>query len=165
MYVSARAWYRLGDVDKVIQVGAPKGVSRLLQRIGRANHRLDEPSEALLVPANRFEALECQAAITAIEKGELDGESPQPGALDIIPQFILNCLCSKADSPDTLYHEILTATPYQGLDRDDFDKLWQFTQDGGSALNAYERYQRLTKMTMARSRQLIAALFNGTGRT
>lgn len=133
-----------GNVDKVIQVGAPKGVSRLLQRIGRANHRLDEPSEALLVPANRFEALECQAAIVAIEKGELDGESPQAGALDIIPQFILNCLCSCADTPDNLYQQILNSTPYQGLERDDFDKLWQFTQDGGSALNAYERYQRLT---------------------
>ncbi|GEA08610.1 DNA ligase-associated DEXH box helicase [Alteromonas sp. KUL42] len=133
-----------GNVDKVIQVGAPKGVSRLLQRIGRANHRLDEPSEALLVPANRFEALECQAAIVAIDKGELDGESPQAGALDIIPQFILNCLCSSADTPDNLYQQILNATPYQGLERDDFDKLWQFTQDGGNALNAYERYQRLT---------------------
>jgi ATP-dependent Lhr-like helicase len=132
-----------GDVDKVIQVGAPKGVSRLLQRIGRANHRLDEPSEALLVPANRFEALECQAAITAIKKGQLDGETPQPGALDIIPQFILNCLCSKPSTSDLLYKEILNATPYQGLERSDFDKLWQFTLDGGSALNAYERYQRL----------------------
>lgn len=134
-----------GDVDKVIQVGAPKGVSRLLQRIGRANHRLDEPSEALLVPANRFEALECQAAITAINAGELDGDAPHAGALDIIPQFILNCLCSQADTPDTLYAQILNATPYQGLDRRDFEKLWQFTLDGGSALNAYERYQRLTK--------------------
>ena len=134
-----------GDVDKVIQVGAPKGVSRLLQRIGRANHRLDEPSEALLVPANRFEALECQAAITAINAGELDGDAPHAGALDIIPQFILNCLCSLADTPDTLYAQILNATPYQGLDRSDFEKLWQFTLDGGSALNAYERYQRLTK--------------------
>ncbi|NDV92931.1 ligase-associated DNA damage response DEXH box helicase [Alteromonas sp. 345S023] len=132
-----------GDVDKVIQVGAPKGVSRLLQRIGRANHRLDEPSEALLIPANRFEALECQAAITAIKKGQLDGEAPQPGALDIIPQFILNCLCSTSSTPDSLYKEILNATPYQGLERSDFDKLWQFTLDGGSALNAYERYQRL----------------------
>lgn len=134
-----------GDVDKVIQVGAPKGVSRLLQRIGRANHRLDEPSDALLVPANRFEALECQAAITAIKKGQLDGESPQPGAMDIIPQFILNCLCSYPSTPEALYKEILNATPYQGLDKDDFNKLWQFTLDGGSALNAYERYQRLTK--------------------
>lgn len=134
-----------GDVDKVIQVGAPKGVSRLLQRIGRANHRLDEPSDALLVPANRFEALECLAAIRAIDKGELDGEAPQAGALDIIPQFILNCLCSQPEHPDALYHQILTATVYQGLDRTDFDKLWQFTMDGGSALNAYERYQRLIK--------------------
>jgi len=119
-----------GDVDKVIQVGAPKGVSRLLQRIGRANHRLDEPSDALLVPANRFEALECQAAITAIKKGQLDGESPQPGAMDIIPQFILNCLCSYPSTPEALYKEILNATPYQGLDKDDFNKLWQFTLDG-----------------------------------
>lgn len=134
-----------GDVDKVIQVGAPKGVSRLLQRIGRANHRLDEPSEALLVPANRFEALECQAAIDAINRGELDGDAPQPGALDIIPQFILNCLCSAPAKPDALYEQCLAAAPYQSLDRDDFDKLWQFTVDGGSALNAYERYQRLVK--------------------
>ena len=56
-----------GSVDLVIQVGAPKGISRMLQRIGRANHRLDQPSRALLVPANRFELLECQAALEAIE--------------------------------------------------------------------------------------------------
>ncbi len=54
-----------GDVDLVICVGAPKGASRLLQRIGRANHRLDEPSKAILVPSNRFEVLECKAAIDA----------------------------------------------------------------------------------------------------
>ena len=48
-----------GDVDLVINVGAPKGASRLLQRIGRANHRMDEPSKGVLVPANRFEVLEC----------------------------------------------------------------------------------------------------------
>ena len=52
-----------GGVDQVIQVGAPKGVSRLLQRVGRANHRMDEASRAILVPANRFEVLECEAAI------------------------------------------------------------------------------------------------------
>ena len=52
-----------GDIDLVINVGAPKGSSRLLQRIGRANHRLDEPSRGILVPANRFEVLECNAAI------------------------------------------------------------------------------------------------------
>ena len=49
-----------GDIDLVINVGAPKGASRLLQRIGRANHRLDEPSRGILIPANRFEVLECR---------------------------------------------------------------------------------------------------------
>ena len=134
-----------GNVDLVIQVGAPKGVSRLLQRIGRANHRLDEPSRALLVPANRFEALECQAAMDAIAANQLDGERPQPGAMDILPQFILNCACSSPADPDTLYQQILDAPPYQGIDRATFDKLWQFTVDGGYALRGYDRYQRLSR--------------------
>src|SRR3546814_1543846 len=58
------------DVDCVIQMGAPKGSSRLLQRIGRANHRLDEPSEAILIPGNRFEYLEARAALDAVERSE-----------------------------------------------------------------------------------------------
>uniref|UniRef100_UPI000A4CC133 DEAD/DEAH box helicase n=1 Tax=Novosphingobium rosa TaxID=76978 RepID=UPI000A4CC133 len=62
-----------GDVDLVIQMGAPKGSSRLLQRVGRANHRLDEPSRALLVPGNRFEFLEAMAARDAVAAGERDG--------------------------------------------------------------------------------------------
>ena len=134
-----------GDVDLVIQVGAPKGVSRLLQRIGRANHRFEEPSEALLVPANRFEALECQAAIEAINQGARDGALVQPGAMDIIPQFIINCACSAAVSPHMVYQQILNASPYQGLTPDEFHQLWQFSVDGGYALKGYERYQRLTQ--------------------
>ena len=63
-----------GDIDLVINVGAPKGSSRLLQRIGRANHRLDEPSRGILVPANRFEVLECRAAIEAV--AELAQDTP-----------------------------------------------------------------------------------------
>ncbi len=63
-----------GGVDQVIQVGAPKGTSRLLQRVGRANHRMDERSRAILVPANRFEVLECEAAVEGVAAGELDGD-------------------------------------------------------------------------------------------
>lgn len=135
-----------GNVDLVIQVGAPKGVSRLLQRIGRANHRLDEPSEALIIPANRFEALECLSAIKAIKKGELDGEPPMAGALDIIPQFIMNCVCSEPSQLDEIYQQVLLAPPYGGVDNEVFTQLWRFTQDGGYALQAYERYQRLIEV-------------------
>jgi ATP-dependent Lhr-like helicase len=132
-----------GDVDLVIQMGAPKGVSRLLQRIGRSNHRLDEPSQALLVPGNRFEALECLAAINAIKKGELDGDPAQSGALDILPQFILNCLCSAPASIEEIYQQVLDAPPYSGIDKQTFTQLRHFTQNGGYALQAYERYNRL----------------------
>ncbi len=132
-----------GNVDLVIQVGAPKGVSRLMQRIGRANHRLDEASVALLVPANRFEALECQAAVDAIEAGQLDAEPLLAGAMDILPQFILNCACHEPVDPTALFSQITDAPPYQALEWNDFEKLLNFTKDGGSALQAYERYQRL----------------------
>jgi len=72
-----------GDVDLVINVGAPKGASRLLQRIGRANHRMDEPSEGLLIPANRFEVLECNAALRAIANDAQDTPAARAGSLDV----------------------------------------------------------------------------------
>ncbi|MCA8926982.1 MAG: ligase-associated DNA damage response DEXH box helicase [Alphaproteobacteria bacterium] len=132
-----------GDVDLVLQVGAPKGVSRLLQRIGRANHRLGEPSKAILVPANRFELLECQAALDAIEAGQLDGPPPQPGGLDVLAQHVVGMACSGPFHPDALYGEVTRAGPYAGLDRRDFDDVVGFVATGGYALGEYERYRRL----------------------
>src|SRR6201996_1942190 len=84
-----------GDVDCVVQMGAPKGSSRLLQRIGRANHRLDEASEAIVVPGNRFEYLEARAALDAVEQGELDADIFRAGALDVLAQHIMACACAK----------------------------------------------------------------------
>ncbi|WKW49588.1 ligase-associated DNA damage response DEXH box helicase [Rhodomicrobium lacus] len=141
-----------GDVDLVIQVAAPKGVSRLLQRVGRSNHRLDEPSRAFLVPANRFEALECRAALAAIERGQLDGEAPGPGSLDVVAQHILSCACGGPVLPDTLFDEIRTALPYADLSRETFDRLFQFAIDGGYVLRAYDRYKRLTVLPDGRYR-------------
>lgn len=134
-----------GNVDLVIQVGAPKGVSRLLQRIGRSNHRMNEPSRALLVPANRFEALECLSAINAIKKGELDGDYSLSGALDIIPQFIMNCVCSEPTTPHDVYQQVLNSQPYSALEKPLFMQLWQFTVNGGYALQAYDRYKRIAE--------------------
>jgi ATP-dependent Lhr-like helicase len=141
-----------GDVDLVIQVAAPKGVSRLLQRVGRSNHRLDIPSRALLVPANRFEALECRAALDAIEAGQLDGEAHGPGSLDVAVQHILSCACGGAIDPGRLYEEMRTAAPYAALDRGVFDRLFQFAVDGGYVLRSYDRYKRLAPMPDGRYR-------------
>lgn len=132
-------------VDLVIQVGAPKGASRLLQRIGRANHRLDKPSRAILVPANRFETLECQAAIDAIREMTLDGEEPGPGGLDVLAQHMLGMACSAPFDADEFFAEVRTAAPYANLDRADFDAVLAFVADGGYALRAYERFKRLRR--------------------
>jgi len=132
-------------VDLVVQVGAPKGVSRLLQRIGRANHRLDSPSQALLVPANRFEVLECRAALEGVRAGSLDGDPPKPGGLDVLAQHILGTACSGPFDADQLYGEVTRAAPYADLPRRDFDDVLDFVATGGYALRSYDRYRRLTR--------------------
>jgi ATP-dependent Lhr-like helicase len=132
-----------GDVDLVINVGAPKGASRLAQRIGRSNHRLDEPSKALLVPANRFEVVECRAALEAAEEGAQDTPPSRPGALDVLAQHVLGMACSKPFHPDALYREVASASPYRGLTREGFDKIVRFVATGGYALANYERYAKL----------------------
>ncbi len=130
-------------VDLVIQIGAPKGVSRLLQRIGRAGHQLNTPSRAILVPGNRFEVMECRAAIAAVEAMELDGDPPRPGAYDILAQHILGLACSAPFTADALYAEITSAAPYADLDRRDFDDVLSYVEDGGYALRAYDKFKRL----------------------
>ncbi len=132
-----------GGVDQVLQVGAPKGVSRLLQRVGRANHRMDEPSRAILVPANRFEVLECEAAILGVAANELDGDPPRPGGLDVLAQHLLGCACAAAFHPDAMFAEARRAAPYAELTRRDFDDVLGFVEDGGYALQAYDKYRKL----------------------
>jgi ATP-dependent Lhr-like helicase len=132
-----------GDVDLVINVGAPKGASRLMQRIGRANHRIDEASRAVLVPANRFEVLECRVAIDAIAENAQDTPPLRTGALDVLAQHVLGCACGEPFLSDQLYAEVLTSAPYSGLTRIDFDDVVDFVATGGYALKTYERFARI----------------------
>lgn len=132
-----------GDVDLVVQIGAPKGVSRILQRIGRANHRFDQPSRALLVPGNRFEVLECRAAMDAIREETLDGTPPHPGGLDVLAQHITGVACSGPFDPEALFDEVVSAYPYRDLTRRDFDDVIEFVATGGYALQVYDRYRKL----------------------
>ena len=132
-----------GNVDCVIQMGAPKGSSRLLQRIGRANHRLDEPSRALIVPGNRFEYLEARAALDAVEAGERDADRFRPGALDVLAQHVMALACAAPFKEAELLAEIRSATPYQWIDAEIFSRLLGFVRDGGYALKSYDRFRRL----------------------
>ncbi|MBI2717155.1 MAG: ligase-associated DNA damage response DEXH box helicase [Rhizobiales bacterium] len=134
-----------GDVDLVIHVGAPKGSSRLLQRIGRSNHRLDAPSEALLVPSNRFEVLECEAARQAAKANAQDTQYPSVLKLDVLAQHILGRACAGPFAADALFAEVTGAWTYRNLSREDFDKCLDYVATGGYALRAYERYAKLKR--------------------
>lgn len=141
-----------GDVDLVIHIGAPKGASRLAQRIGRSNHRMDEPSRAVLVPANRFEVLECNAALVANIAGAQDTPPLADGALDVLAQHVLGMACAEPFFADELYVEICSAAPYQHLSREVFDRVVDFVATGGYALRVYERFAKIRKMPDGRWR-------------
>ncbi|MBL8581338.1 MAG: ligase-associated DNA damage response DEXH box helicase [Rhizobiaceae bacterium] len=134
-----------GDVDLVVHVGAPKGASRLAQRIGRANHRMDEPSRAILVPANRFEVLECRAALEASTAGAQDTPPLVEGALDVLAQHVMGSACGAPFDADELFEEVRTAAPYAQLDRDTFERVVDFVATGGYALRSYERFARIRR--------------------
>ena len=141
-----------GDVDLVVQMGAPKGAARLLQRVGRANHRMDEASRAVIVPGNRFEYLESLACLDAVEAGELDAEDHRPGGLDVLAQHVMGVALAGPFEATELFEEVRTAAPYAGLTRADFDRVLQFIATGGYALKAYERYARLVEEAPGRWR-------------
>ncbi|MBM2291492.1 ligase-associated DNA damage response DEXH box helicase [Sulfitobacter pseudonitzschiae] len=132
-----------GDVDLIIQIGAPKNVKRLVQRIGRANHRYNAPSKARLVPANRFEVVECVAAIEAALAGELDGDPRGPGPRDVLCQHILIAAAAGPFDADALYAEVTAVGAYSTLTRSDFDACLDFVATGGYALRRYDQWQRL----------------------
>ncbi|MCQ8784200.1 ligase-associated DNA damage response DEXH box helicase [Mangrovibrevibacter kandeliae] len=134
-----------GDVDLVIHVGAPKGASRLAQRIGRANHRMDEPSRAILVPANRFEVMECKAALDANYLGAQDSPPLRAGALDVLAQHVLGMAVAAPFRAEALYEEITSAAPYRDLDWETFEQVVDFVATGGYALRVYEQYAKIRK--------------------
>ncbi len=134
-----------GDIDLVIQMGAPKGSSRLLQRIGRANHRLDQPSRALLVPGNRFEYLEATAAVDAVEEGQRDGEDFRPGGLDVLAQHVMACACAGPFGEAELLAEVRSSLAYAWVDEAVWSRVLSFVATGGYALKAYDRFKRIVR--------------------
>ncbi len=134
-----------GDVDLVVNVGAPKGASRLAQRIGRANHRIDESSRAILVPANRFEVLECVAAVDAARENAQDTPVARTGGLDVLAQHVLGSACAEPFAADALYDEVTSAAPYADLARETFNRTLDFVATGGYALKAYDRFAKIRR--------------------
>ena len=134
-----------GDIDCVIQMGAPKGSSRLLQRIGRANHRLDQPSKAILVPGNRFEFLEATAAREAVDQGQRDGEEFRGGGLYVLAQHVMACACAGPFGEAELLAQVRSSLSYAWVDETVWQRVLRFVENGGYALKAYDKFKRITR--------------------
>ena len=134
-----------GDIDLVVQMGAPKGSSRLLQRIGRANHRLDSPSRAVLVPGNRFEFLEALAARDAVNEGQRDGDEFRPGGLDVLAQHVMACASAGPFDEVELHAQVRSSLAYAGIDAPAWQRVLEFVASGGYALRAYDKFRRIVR--------------------
>jgi len=106
----------------------------------------------VLIPANRFEVLECRVAIDAIAENAQDTPPLRTGALDVLAQHVLGCACGEPFLSDELYAEVLTSAPYAALTRADFDDVVDFVATGGYALKTYERFARIKQDKQGRWR-------------
>ena len=95
------------------------------------------------MPANRFEVLECRAAIDAVAENAQDTPPLRTGALDVLCQHILGRACGEPFLADELFAEVRAAAPYASLTRADFDAAVDFVATGGYALKAYERFAKI----------------------
>ena len=93
----------------------------------------------MLVPSNRFEVLECEAALEAVAESHQDSEDPVVGGYDVLAQHVLGMACAAPFAADSLYDEVRRAWPYRDLPRGQFDRVLEFVATGGYALKAYER--------------------------
>ena len=129
-------------VERVLQIGSPKGVARLLQRAGRSGHAPGRPSRITLVPTHSIEMVEAAAARAAIAAGKIEGRSTPEQSLDVLVQHLVTVALGGGFVPDDLYAEVRSTAAYAGLSRESWDWCLSFVQQGGPSLAAYPDYQR-----------------------
>jgi ATP-dependent Lhr-like helicase len=129
-------------VERVLQIGSPKGVARLLQRAGRSGHAPGRPSRLTLVPTHSIEMVEGAAARAAISAGHIEARSPPGQPLDVLVQHLVTVALGGGFVPDELYAEVRGTAAYASLSRETWDWCLSFVRQGGPSLAAYPDYRR-----------------------
>jgi len=131
-------------VDRVLQVGSPKGVARLLQRAGRSGHRPGATSRVTCVPTNALELVEIAAARDGVERGALESRLQMEHPLDVLAQHVVTVALGGGFEPDQLLAEVRTTRAYAELSDVEWAWVIEFLTYGGDALRAYPEYARIT---------------------
>ncbi len=130
-------------VERVLQIGSPKGVARLLQRAGRSGHSPGKPSRITLVPTNAMELIESAAAQDAVAVLSIESRTSPNKPLDVLVQHLVTIALGSGFRSLDLFDEVKTAYAYQHLTQDEFDWAIDFVVRGGQSLRAYEEYKRV----------------------
>ena len=130
-------------VDRVLQVGSPKGIARLLQRAGRSGHRPGATSRVTCVPTNALELVEVAAARDGIANGSIEARLPVTRPLDVLAQHVVTVALGGGFVPEELEREVKSTHAYAGLREDEWRWVLDFVSSGGQALHAYPEYARV----------------------
>lgn len=133
------------QVERVYQIGSPKGISRTLQRAGRARHRLGEPCEITCVPTHALELLEFAATRSAVETGEVEKRHALQKPFDVLAQHLVSCAAGDGFVPEELFTEVKTAYSYRDLSWQEFLWVLALVEHGGENLHAYGEYHKIVR--------------------
>ena len=132
-------------VERVLQIGSPKGVARLLQRAGRSGHAPGRVSRITLVPTHTLELVEAAAARRAALAGRVESRASPDKPLDVLVQHLVTIALGGGFGADALFDEVRTAYAYRELTREEFDWTLAFVERGGASLGAYPQYHRVVR--------------------
>ena len=130
-------------VERVLQIGSPKGVARMMQRAGRSGHAPGRASRLTLVPTNTMEIIEAAAAREAMLAGRVEERRSPDKPLDVLVQHLVTVALGGGFRADDLFDEVRSAWAYRELTRDEFDWAVAFCERGGRSLTAYPDYHRI----------------------
>ena len=133
----------LPTVEKVIQIGSPKSVARLIQRAGRSSHRPLTPCHILLIPTHALQLLEMKAYKMAITEHIIEKRYPLKKCYDVLLQHIVTCAIGGGIEKKEFYNEVITASCFEDLTLQEYEECLFFLTTGGSAFSAYPEYRKL----------------------
>lgn len=130
-------------VDRVLQIGSPKGIARLMQRAGRSGHRPGAPSRVTCVPTHTLELIEVAAARDGMQAGKIESRYPVTRPLDVLAQHVVTIAVGEGFVPDELLAEVRDTDAFADLPDDEWEWVLGFISNGGDALRGYPEYSKV----------------------
>lgn len=137
-------------VERVVQIGSPKNLARLLQRAGRSAHLPGGTSQVLFMPTNALELMELSAVRRGLENGMVEERRPPKQPLDVLLQHLTTLACGPGFRPLDTLKAVRDTCSFRALDQADWEWCLRFLEHGGDCLGAYPRYRKLETTTDGR---------------